>query len=87
MGIAISIGIILLVLIVLKCIISVSLRIIGTVLLIGIAAFTIWICTEKPDLHKPFSLSTIEYLFKINKDGSMTTTKQVTQTVIKNEAK
>lgn len=44
---------------------------------------TIWICFAQPDMHDPFSINTIEYLFKINKDGSMTTTKQVTETVIK----
>ena len=43
---------------------------------------TIWICTAKPDMHKMFSLNVIEYLMKINKDGSVTTTKQVTQTVV-----
>lgn len=44
---------------------------------------TIWICFASPEMHEPFSVNTIEYLFKINKDGSMTTTKQVTETVIK----
>ena len=65
---------------ILKSIISFSLKIIGLGILIALAAFTIWICSEQPDMHKPFSLNTIEYLFKINKDGSVTTTKQVTQT-------
>ena len=80
-----SIGIIAIIVIViaffiLKSIISFSLKIIGLGILIALAAFTIWICSEQPDMHKPFSLNTIEYLFKINKDGSVTTTKQVTQT-------
>ena len=43
---------------------------------------TIWIFIAQPDMHDPFSINTIEYLFKINKDGSMTTTKQVTETVL-----
>lgn len=47
---------------------------------------TIWICFAQPDMHDPFSINTIEYLFKINKDGSMTTTKQVTETVIKDRS-
>ena len=34
-------------------------------------------------MHKPFSIDIIEYLIKINDDGSMTTTKQVTKTIIK----
>ena len=46
---------------------------------------TIWICFAQPEMHNPFSVNTIEYLFKINKDGSMTTTKQVTETVIKGQ--
>lgn len=68
---------------VLKSILSFSLKIIGLGILIALAALTIWICSEKPEMHKPFSLNTIEYLFKINKDGSVTTTKQITQTVIR----
>ena len=69
--------------IILKNIISFGLKIIGFSILILLVGVTIWICSEKPELHKPFSIDTIEYLFKVNKDGSMTTTKQVTQTVIK----
>ena len=52
-----------------------------------VVSITLWICIAQPDMHDPFSINTIEYLFKINKDGSMTTTKQVTETVIKNEVK
>ena len=48
---------------------------------------TIWICAIQPDMHEPFSVNTIEYLFKINKDGSMTTTKQITETVIKDDGR
>lgn len=50
-----------------------------------VVSLTIWICVAQPDMHEPFSVNTIEYLFKINKDGSMTTTKQVTETVVKNQ--
>jgi len=50
-----------------------------------VVSLTIWICFAQPDMHNPFSVNTIEYLFKINKDGSMTTTKQVTETVIKDK--
>ena len=48
-----------------------------------VVSLTLWICIAQPDMHDPFSVNTIEYLFKINKDGSMTTTKQITETVIK----
>ena len=50
-----------------------------------VTAITIWICVALPDMHNPFSVNTIEYLFKINKDGSVTTTKQITETVIKDK--
>ena len=83
----IGIVVIIAVFLILKSILSFTLKIIGLGILILAAAITIWICAEKPELHKPFSLNTIEYLFKINKDGSVTTTKQVTQTVINQEAK
>ena len=68
---------------VLKSIISFSLKVIGFGILVFVLIFTIWICTAQPEIHKPFSLNTIEYLLKINKDGSVTTTKQVTQTIYK----
>lgn len=70
---------------ILKNIITFGLKLIGLIILILIAGITIWICSEQPVMHKPFSVDTIEYLFKINKDGSVTTTKQVTQTVIKKD--
>ncbi len=38
-----------------------------------------------PKMHKPFQLNIIEYILKINTDGSVTTTKSVTTTVIKEE--
>jgi hypothetical protein len=41
-----------------------------------------WICASSPVMHKPFSINIIEYLIKINDDGSMSTTKQTTQTII-----
>ena len=63
--------------------IKLSLKLIGIGVLIVISVFTIYICLTQPKMHKPFSLNTIEYLLKINKDGSMTTTKQVTHTVLK----
>ena len=86
MGIGITtVIIIILAFFILKSIISFSLKLIGLAILILLAVFTKWICSEKPDMHKPFSMDTSEYLFKINKDGSMTTTKQVTRTVLKEQ--
>ena len=73
--------------IILKNIISLGLKIAGLAILVLLIAGTFYICTQQPDMHKPFSMETIEYLFKINKDGSMTTTKQVTHTIYKEQAK
>ncbi len=50
-----------------------------------VVSVTLWICFAQPDMHNPFSVNTIEYLFKINKDGSVSTTQQVTETVIKDK--
>lgn len=87
MGIGIAIAVVIVALILIKNIISFGLKIICFVILALALAVTVYICTSKPDMHKPFSLNTIEYLFKINKDGSVTTTKQVTQTVYKEQNK
>ena len=59
-----------------------SLKVAVFVTFVLVLGVTIWICMEKPNMHKMFSVNVIEYLMKINKDGSVTTTKQVTQTVV-----
>ena len=66
-------------------IIKFGLKMVLFFILVVAVSVTIWICFAQPDMHNPFSVNTIEYLFKINKDGSMTTTKQVTETVIKDQ--
>lgn len=57
-------------------------------LLILLTAFiaSAGICVFNPKMHKPFSVDVIEYFVKINDDGSVTTTKQITKTVIKDKA-
>jgi hypothetical protein len=82
LGIVVLIVVIIAILLI-KNIISLGLKIIGFGILAIVIGVTVWVCSTQPEMHKPFSLNTIEYLFKINKDGSMTTTKQTTQTVIK----
>ncbi len=47
---------------------------------------TVGICIAKPVMHKPFSINVIEYLIKINDDGSITTTKQTTTTVLEDKS-
>jgi len=53
-----------------------------SVILIFLVIITASICIIRPVMHKRFSINTIEYLIKINDDGSMTTTKQTTTTVL-----
>ena len=87
MGIGISVLVVFIVLaVILKNIISFWIKLTAFVILAAALAVTIWVCSAQPDMHKPFSINTIEYLFKINKDGSLTTTKQITQTVTKKDS-
>ena len=83
MGIAIVVAIIA-ILIIIK-IIRFGLKLALGVILALVLGVTVYVCLNKPELHKPFDLNTIEYLFKINKDGSVSTTKQVTKTVYKEQ--
>ena len=62
-----------------------GLKIVLFFILALVVSVTLWICFAQPDMHEPFSVNTIEYLFKINKDGSMTTTKQITETIVRDE--
>ena len=55
----------------------------ANVLLITIAVVaTFVICISAPQMHKQFSFNIIDYLIKFNDDGSMSTTKQTTQTIL-----
>lgn len=55
--------------------------------LVLLAGLTAAFCIVNPKMHKPFQLNIIEYILKINTDGSVTSTKSVTTTVIKEEGK
>ncbi len=50
-----------------------------------LAVATVIFCVASPKMHKPFQLNIIEYIMKINSDGSITSTKSVTTTVIKEQ--
>lgn len=65
-----------------KFIPKINLKKIGSMLFVSVVLFTALICIIKPVMHKPFSINTIEYLIKINDDGTMTTTKQTTTTIL-----
>ena len=62
-----------------------NLKITSTILFLLLIVTTAIICVNNPVMHKPFSINVIEYLVKINDDGSMSTTKQTTQTVLKKQ--
>ncbi len=53
------------------------------ILSIFIVVSAIVLCFIKPKMHKPFQMNIIEYIMKINSDGTTTTTKQVTTTTLK----
>ncbi len=38
-----------------------------------------------PTMHKEFAINVVEYLIKINDDGSLSTTKKTTQTIIQRQ--
>ncbi len=53
------------------------------VIVAAVSILTITFCFIQPKMHKPFQLNIIEYLIKINNDGSMTTIKSITTEVRK----
>lgn len=63
-----------------------SSRLFGILFFILALCVTVGICIAKPVMHKPFSINVIEYLIKINDDGSITTTKQTTTTVLEDKS-
>ena len=54
----------------------------GAVLVMFFICGTAWIWIDMPVMHKQFSIDIVEYLVKINEDGSMSTTKQTTKTIL-----
>ena len=51
------------------------------IIVLAVAA-TVAICVAAPVMHKQLSFSIIDYLIKFNDDGSMSTTRQTTQTIL-----
>ena len=60
---------------------NMNLKAVIVVLILLMFGTTLGICVAAPKMHKEFSISIIDYLIKFNDDGSMSTTKQTTQTV------
>ena len=55
----------------------------GIALAVAVIILTVGLCFSQPKMHKAFQMNIIEYIMKINTDGSVSTTKNVTTTVIK----
>lgn len=64
---------------------AVTVKVILIALLTFMAVTSVALMVTKPQMHKMFSMSVIDYLIKFNDDGSITTTKQTTTTEIKHE--
>lgn len=62
---------------------AVTVKVVLIALLTFMAVTSVAIMVTKPQMHKMFSMSVIDYLIKFNDDGSITTTKQTTTTEIK----
>ena len=60
-------------------------KVTGLVFVVLTLCVTFGICIAAPKMHKTFSINIIDYLIKFNEDGSMSTTKQTTQTVIQRQ--
>lgn len=44
---------------------------------------TVAFCITQPEMHKPFQINIIEYIIKINADGSFESTKSITTQTVK----
>ncbi len=64
---------------------AVTIKVVLILLLTFVAVTSVAFIVTKPQMHKMFLLSVIDYLVKFNDDGSITTTKQTTTTEIKHE--
>ena len=80
----ISIVVIIAALVFLRILVKSGLKVTAFIIAIFLIAGSAWICVKKPQMHKPFSIEAVEYLLKINKDGTMSTTKKTTRTIYNN---
>ena len=60
-----------------------NLKLFTTFVICSLLILSVVFVIKKPQMHKPFQINVIEYIMKINSDGSVTTTKSVTTNVIK----
>lgn len=62
---------------------KVNLKIFIITIICFLLVLSVGFAVKKPKMHNPLQINVIEYMLKINKDGSVTTTKSVTTNVIK----
>lgn len=62
---------------------TVPTKVVLIALLTFMAVLGVALMVTNPKMHKMFSVSVIDYLIKFNDDGSITTTKQITTTKVK----
>lgn len=62
---------------------TVTTKVVLIALLTFMAVSGVALIVTNPKMHKMFSVSVIDYLIKFNDDGSITTTKQITTTEVK----
>ena len=60
-----------------------NLKLFTTFIICSLLILSVVFVIKKPQMHKPFQINVVEYIMKINSDGSVTTTKSVTTNVIK----
>ena len=59
-----------------------GMKIMTTVVLVVAVILTISLCVASPKMHKQFSIDIVDYIIKFNDDGTATTTKQTTRTIM-----
>ena len=52
------------------------------IILCTLIGITFFVCITKPQMHKQFQFNIIDYFIKINQDGSISTQKSITTSVI-----
>lgn len=60
-----------------------NLKILSISLAVFILLLTAVFCVMKPQMHKPFEISIIKHIIKINSNGDTTVTKQITTTKVR----
>lgn len=60
-----------------------NLKILSISLVVCVLLITAVFCIVRPQMHKPFEISIIKHIIKINANGDTTVTKQITTTKVR----